>query len=214
MDRLRGMFGGQSESSSLNPDLGSNGISGGNNNDDESSSLINDSTSSSNGVFSKGAELLDQMETGPDYKIAGGFLLFSVLFFFAAFTSLPFILVSPRSFNLYFCFGSIFLQLALAFYYAPLVYLRKLFSSEGRLISAVYMLSLLLDLYFIWAGAGYVISLVLVGLQGVALTFLVMQAIGGADRANGLAYTLLLGSIISKFKGLAGGKGGESSLPI
>ena len=96
-----------------------------------------------------------------------------------------------------------------------MVYLRKLFSSEGRLISTVYVLSLLLDLYFIWAGAGYLISLVLVGLQGVALTFLVMQAIGGADRANSLAYTLLLGTVVSRVKGLlGGGKGGESSLPI
>ena len=101
------MFGGQGDPAS-NANLSSNGISGGNN-DDESSSLITEASSTSSGVFSKGAELLDQMETGPDYKIAGGFLLFSILFFLAAFTALPFILVSPRSFNLYFCFGSIFL---------------------------------------------------------------------------------------------------------
>ena len=71
---------------------------------------------------------MDKIETPPDYKIAAGFLLFSVLFFFAAFTALPFILIAPRQFNLYFCFGSIFLQIALAFFYAPVVYMRKLFS--------------------------------------------------------------------------------------
>ena len=117
---------------------------------------------------------MDQLETGPDYKIAGVFLVFSVIFFLAAFTALPFILISPRSFNLYFCFGSIFLQMALAFYYAPMVYLRKLFSTEGRIISVVYILSLMLDLYFIWAGAGYIISLLLVAVQGCALAFFVM----------------------------------------
>ena len=78
--------------------------------EEEASSLIGDpSQSSSGGVFSKGAEIMDKLETGPDYKIAGVFFIVSVLFFFAAFTALPFILVSPRSFNLYFCFGSIFL---------------------------------------------------------------------------------------------------------
>ena len=158
MDRLRNLFGGQAEPANEPNSLGGNGQ------DDESSSLINDTNTTSGGIFSKGSEMLDQMETGPDYKIAAGFLLFSVLFFFAAFTALPFILVSPRSFNLYFCFGSIFLQMALAFYYAPVVYLRKLFSSEGRIISVVYILALFLDLYFIWAGAGYLISLVLVAL--------------------------------------------------
>ena len=155
--------------------------------DDESSSLINETSSTRNGVFSKGAEMLEQLETGPDYKIAGIFLVFAILFFLAAFTALPFILISPRSFNLYFCFGSIFLQLALAFFYAPMVYLRKLFSSEGRIISTLYVSSLILDLYFIWAGAGYIISLLLVTVQGCALAFLVMQAIGGADRANSFA---------------------------
>ena len=108
MDRLRSMFGGQSASDSNNGnnDTPSQSTAGG---DDESESLITDQTSTAGRVFSKGAEMMEQMETGPDYKIAGVFLIVSVLFFFAAFTALPFILISPRSFNLYFCFGSIFL---------------------------------------------------------------------------------------------------------
>ena len=116
---------------------------------------------------------MDKLETGPDYKVAGVFLIVSVLFFFAAFTALPFILVSPRSFNLYFCFGSIFLQLALAFFYAPMAYLRKLFSQESRIISSVYILALVIDLYFIWSGAGYLMSVLLVGIQGCALAWFV-----------------------------------------
>ena len=131
------------------------------------------------------------METGPDYKIAAGFLFFSVLFFFAALTSLPMILLSPASFNLYFCFGSMFLQLALAFFYAPMVYLRKLFSKESRLISAVYVSSLLLALYFAWSGASYLVALGCLALQGLSLSFFVVQAVGGADRANSWAYALI-----------------------
>ena len=142
--------------------------------DDEGSSLIGDvSESTSSGVFSKGAELMEKLETGPDYKVAGVFLVFSVLFFFAAFTALPFILVSPRSFNLYFCFGSIFLQLALAFFYAPMAYLRKLFTKENRIISSIYITALLVDLYFIWSGAGYLMTVLLVVLQGSALAWFV-----------------------------------------
>ena len=108
--------------------------------------------------------MMDKMETGPDYKIAGVFLVFSVLFFFAAFTALPFILIAPRQFNLYFCFGSIFLQIALAFFYAPVVYMRKLLSDENRIISGVYIVSLLVDLYFISAGAGYLLTILMIGL--------------------------------------------------
>ena len=117
---------------------------------------------------------MDKMETGPDYKIAGGFLVFSVLFFFAAFTALPFILIAPRQFNLYFCFGSIFLQIALAFFYAPVVYLRKLFTEENRAISGIYIVSLLLDLYFIMSGAGYLMTILMVGLQACALSWFVL----------------------------------------
>ena len=162
---------------------------------------------------------MEQLETGPDYKIAAGFLFFSVLFFFAALTSLPMILLSPASFNLYFCFGSMFLQLALAFFYAPMVYLRKLFSKETRLISAVYVSSLLLALYFAWSGASYLVALGCLALQGLSLAFFVMQAVGGADRANAWAYALIFQGIVDKLRAMAGGAGGGQggkydSLPL
>ena len=164
-------------------------------NDDESSGLINTQDtsqgSSTGGIFSKGEEMMESLETGPDYKIAAGFLFFSILFFFAALTSLPMILLSPGSFNLYFCFGSMFLQLALAFFYAPMVYLKKLFTPENRIISVVYISSLLMALYFAWSGASYLAALGCVALQGLALCFFVLQAFGGADRANSWAYAML-----------------------
>ena len=158
--------------------------------------------------------MMDQLETGPDYKVAGVFLIVSILFFFAALTALPFILMSPRSFNLYFCFGSIFLQLALAFFYAPMTYLRKLFSLEQRIISTIYVAALVLDLYFIWSGAGYLLSILMVVIQGCTLTWFVTQAVGGADRANSLAYTMVLSTVVEKVKGLMGKGGNNSGLPI
>ena len=218
MDRIRNMFGGQASDT---PNAQAPPASMGN--DDESSGLINtqnsSSDSSSGGVFSKGQEMMESMETGPDYKIAAGFLFFSVLFFFAALTSLPMILLSPGSFNLYFCFGSMFLQLALAFYYAPMVYLRKLFAAESRIISVVYISSLLMALYFAWTGASYLVALGCVALQGLALAFFVMQAVGGADTANSWAYAMLFQGIIEKIKAMlpgggSGGSGKYDQLPI
>ena len=77
--------------------------------DEESAGLIRgaDPTlgSSSGGRV---ADFLDKFETGPDYTVACGFLLFSILFFGMAVTSVPWILVSPKKFNLYFVFGSLF----------------------------------------------------------------------------------------------------------
>lgn len=187
MDRLRNMFGGQTDTPNSERPTAASAMG----NDDESDNLINTSESSQGGVFSKGQEMMESLETGPDYKIAAGFFFFSILFFFAALTSLPMILLSPASFNLYFCFGSMFLQLALAFFYAPTVYVKKLFSQENRIISGVYISSLILALYFAWSGASYLMALGCVGLQGLALAFFVLQAVGGADRANAWAYALI-----------------------
>ena len=210
MDRIKGLFGGGSATPSYQA------MSQNENEEEEASTLINDaSETTSGGVFSKGAEVLESLETGPDYKIAGVFLIVSVLFFFAAFTALPFILISPRSFNLYFCFGSIFLQVALAFFYAPLTYARKLFNSDNRLISGIYITALLVDLYFIWAGAGYLLTFLLVGLQACALSWFVTQAVGGAERANNMAHAMVVSAVVSKVKGMMGMQGKEeSSLPI
>mmetsp|Transcript_28230 Transcript_28230/g.37659 ORF Transcript_28230/g.37659 Transcript_28230/m.37659 type:complete len:158 (+) Transcript_28230:179-652(+) len=157
---------------------------------------------------------MEKLETGPDYKVAGVFLIVSVLFFFAAFTALPFILVSPRSFNLYFCFGSIFLQLAMAFFYAPMAYVRKLFTQENRAISTIYFMALIVDLYFIWSGAGYLMSVLMVALQGCALAWFVTQAVGGAERANNLAYAMVLSGVMDKIKGMMPGSKGGADLPI
>ena len=132
-------------------------------------------------------------------------MVFSVLFFFAAFTALPFILITPRSFNLYFCFGSIFLQIALAFFYAPAVYLRKLFAEQNRAISGVYIISLLINLYFIMSGAGYLVTILMVALQACALFYFVMQAVGGGEMASNWAYAMMLAGMVEKFKGMIPG---------
>ena len=209
MERLRNMFGGGDDSNQPSQDPES---SSSQRQDDESASLIN---TSAQGVFSRGAEAMESLDTGPDYTIAAGFLFFAVLFFLAALTSLPMILLSPRSFNLYFCFGSIFLQCALAFYYSPMQYLKSMFSPENRLVSGVYIGSLLLSLYFIYSGSSYFGALFMVALQAFALFYYVSKAVAGADRANSWAYNLLFASIVSRLRGGGGdGSKGYTDLPI
>ena len=95
-----------------------------------------------------------------------------------------------------------------------MTYLRKLFSLEQRIISTIYVAALVLDLYFIWSGAGYLLSILMVVIQGCTLTWFVTQAVGGADRANSLAYTMVLSTVVEKVKGLMGKGGNNSGLPI
>ena len=95
-----------------------------------------------------------------------------------------------------------------------MVYLRKLFSEESRIISGIYMAALIIDMYFIWAGAGYLLTILLVGVQGTTLAWFVTQAVGGGELANSWAYSMILGSLVSRAKEMMGSKGGESALPI
>ena len=47
--------------------------------------------------------------TGSDWRIALFFFAFSLIFFFFALTSLPFILFAPKTFFLHFIYGFVFL---------------------------------------------------------------------------------------------------------
>ena len=132
------------------------------------------------------------MLTTPNYKSAMIFLAVSAFFFFLALMSLPLIFLRPASFNLYFCFGSMFLQLALAFYYAPLEYCRKLFSAENRFVSVVYVSSLVLSLYMVFSNSGYLMSLITLLIQVTALVWLATVMISGVDSANSWVYALFL----------------------
>jgi hypothetical protein len=118
------------------------------------------------GVFSKASEITENLPTtGQDTRYAVVFLAISILFFLAAIMALPMVLLSPGSFNLYFCMGSLNLQVALAFWYGPLTYVKtKLFTSENRIVSGVYVLSLIVCVYFIASGAGYLMSLLSIGI--------------------------------------------------
>ena len=158
------------------------------NNSHEEESLIDTTlTNASN----KAIDLAEKSEVmkATDYKMAAGFLFASFIFFFLALTSLPLVLIRPASFNLYFCFGSMFLQMSLAFYFSPVEYLKKLFSSENRFVSIVYLISLGLSLYMVFiANTSYLMALGMFFFQTASLVWLTTVAVKGADTANGFMY--------------------------
>lgn len=146
--------------------------------------------------------------TGQDTRYAFAFFVVSIIFFVAALMSLPMVLLSPRAFNLYFCFGSLNLQVALAFWYGPVEYvINKLFAPAHRLFSAVYIVSLLVCFYLIFAGAGYLMSLLTILLQGATLAYLVVGTARGGSAANSFMYSMLLGNVMNIFS-RGGDKGG------
>lgn len=110
-------------------------------------------------VFEK-TEQVTQAVAYQDTRVAAGFLVVSGVFYFAAITALPFILISPGSFNMYSLFGSLNLQAALAFWYGPLNYVKSLFEPGKRLVSACFLLSTLMCMYIIMFSSGYILSLV------------------------------------------------------
>ena len=81
--------------------------------------------------------------------MAGVFLIGAVIFIMASLSALPLILVNPRAFNLYFFFASLFLQLALAFYFGPKEYAKSLITKENMIFSVMYFAYLGLNFYLI-----------------------------------------------------------------
>ena len=101
-----------------------------NQNDEESSGLIQNATES---VFGKTQEMTETLDSyGSDLRIAGFFLVISVMFGMMSLSALPFILFSPMSFFKYFIYCFIFFQCALAFYWGPGTYLKKACSCAGE----------------------------------------------------------------------------------
>ena len=130
--------------------------------DEESAGLIRGADPTLGSSGGRVSEWMDKFETGPDYTVAFCFLLFSILFFGMAVTSLPWIIISPKKFNLYFVFGSLFLQVSMAFYNGPVAYLRKIFSGNNCYIMVLYFASLFVNLYMLWEGTGYIMALVMI----------------------------------------------------
>ena len=90
------------------------------------------------------------------------FFAIGSLFLLAAFTALPFILISPAGFNMYFSLSSTCMMISVSFYYGPMVYFKSLFEKEKIMISTLYIVATVASLSTIFTGAGYLWSIGLV----------------------------------------------------
>ena len=113
-------------------------------------------------------------------------IFFSIgcLFLLAAFTALPFILISPAGFDMYFSLASTSMLISVSFYYGPMNYLRQLFEKKNLMVSLLFVFSTLASLSTIFIKSGYLWSIGLVILQGISLSFFVLQLFSGGDNAQ------------------------------
>ena len=120
----------------------------------------------------------------PNYLWMAIFFGLGCLFLLASVTALPFIIISPGSFNMYFSLASTFLILSVSFYYGPLNYLKSLFERKNLLISSLYIGSTIASLSTIFLKSGYLWSIGLVIIQAVSLSFFILQAFSGGENAS------------------------------
>jgi hypothetical protein len=122
--------------------------------------------------------------TKPNYVWMAVFFALGCLFLLAAVTSLPFILISPAGFNMYFSLASSSLLISVSFYYGPLNYLKTLFEKKNIMISMLYIGSTIASLFTIISKAGYLWSIGLVILQTVSLSFFGLQFFTSGENAQ------------------------------
>ena len=145
-------------------------------------------------------------------------------FLLAALTSLPFLLISPASFSMYFSLASSCLLTSVSFYYGPVNYLKTLFEKQNRLVSVLYVGSTVASLYAIFTGAGYLWSILLVLLQGTSVAFFIMSAFTGGESAQHKLTALFKSGAQSAQASVVQGvmnaavnnalKGGQNNLPL
>ena len=122
----------------------------------------------------------------PNYTMMAMFFAAGCLFLLASLTSLPLVILSPASFNMYFTLSSACFLLSVSFYYGPCVYLKKLVCNKTNLpISLLYLSSTGASLYFtFFAKIGYLYTMGMIGVQGLSVFFFVFQAWTSGDRAQ------------------------------
>ena len=135
----------------------------------ESASLIDKTAKKLNVKFESlatDAQKAVESKTGdlrqPNYVWMAIFFACGCLFLLAAFTSLPFILISPAAFNMYFSLASTSMLVSVSFYYGPLNYFKHLFERKNIMISALYIGATLASLSTIFVKTSYLWSIGLV----------------------------------------------------
>ena len=135
----------------------------------ESASLIDKTAKKFNVKFesmASDAQKAVEAKTGdlrqPNYVWMSIFFAVGCLFLLAAFTSLPFILISPAAFNMYFSLASTCMLISVSFYYGPLNYIKSLFERKNIMVSTLFIGATLASLSTILFKTSYLWSIGLV----------------------------------------------------
>ena len=122
----------------------------------------------------------------PNYVMMILFFGAGCLFLLASLTSLPFLLLSPSGFNMYFSMSSFCFLSSVGYYYGPCIYLKKLFGEKQNMfISFLYIGSTAAALYTsLFYRIGYLYTLGLIIVQALSVFFFVFQAWTSGDRAQ------------------------------
>ena len=87
--------------------------------DDESTGLLGNTTSQINGKI--------ETYSQPNYFMMLVWFAAGSMFMLASITALPFVMLAPSGFNMYFSLGNLCYLTSVSFYHGPCVYLKTLF---------------------------------------------------------------------------------------
>ena len=123
------------------------------------------------------------------------FLGIAALFFFLSFLFLPTFILSPHKFALLFTSGSICVLVALAFYHGPLKFVKKLFTKEKWMFSAMYICSLILTLWASVIMGSYFLTLIAIIVQAVAMMWFLCTSFPGGQAGMKMFSSLVINAI-------------------
>ena len=149
--------------------------------------------SETDGLLGKsGGSLEDKMkETKEEYSKPNYYMMFvffglGALFLMASLSSLPFIIIAPSGFNMYFSLASFSFLVSVSFFHGPCVYLQKILFDRSTLpISLLYLVSTMGSLYCsFFTKLGYLYTLGMIAIQALSVSFFVLQTWTGGHNAQ------------------------------
>ena len=121
----------------------------------------------------------------PNYLMMCVWMGLGLVFLLASVTSLPFVILAPSGFCMYFSMSSFCFLISVAFYNGPSNYCHKLCCDVKTLpITLLYLGSTGASLYCsLFMSIGYVYTMSLIAVQTISVTFFVIQAWTGGQNA-------------------------------
>ena len=154
--------------------------------ENESSGLIQKTREETEKAVKEKLDKANEEYSKPNYTMMIAFFGLGCLFLMASLTALPFVIISPSGFSLYFSMSSFCFLTSVSFYHGPCNYLKKLICNSTNLpISIMYIGSTAANLYFsLFKQIGYLYTMGMIAIQALSVAFFVLQTWTGGDNAQ------------------------------